>query len=377
MDYKKTALKKKILIILPTLHAGGAENYLLRFLSFVGNDEFDFTVLSINEEHGDLHKKFENTGAKISYLSISYFNPFRFFRFFRFLKNNQFDTICTFTGHFGGIPIYIGWIAGIPNRIAWHRRSTIAFQRSVLKSAYHSIISALLRKYATQILSNSAFALQNFYGDHWQRDSRMKVIPNGVDPSHISTQLSKSEARKKFQLPQDKFIIGHVGRFDPAKNHPFYFEVIAKLNRQKYKVHALFCGKNTDTDDFLKLQSTYGIRQYCTNIGLSTEVGAVLKTMDLFLFPSITEGNPNALIEAMIAGVNILASDIPPHRECIPVEYQSALISTRLMDTFIDRINQLISDKQEDHSSENLKNFALKEFSPNARFIDFLNQLKK
>ena len=55
--------EKKILIVLPTLHAGGSENYALRFIRFSSDLAVDWHVWSADAEHGDLHGLFEEAGC--------------------------------------------------------------------------------------------------------------------------------------------------------------------------------------------------------------------------------------------------------------------------------------------------------------------------
>src|SRR5690606_5688385 len=136
--------------------------------------------------------------------------------------------------------------AGVKRRIAFYRRSTNAFGNSHFKVWYNYLSILLVRKNATHILSNSRFALENFHGSLYQSDTRFKIIPNGVDSKLFDISISKEEARKKLNLPNDVFIVGHVGRYDPAKNHETIFKVACELKKWNKDVRFLFCGKDTD-----------------------------------------------------------------------------------------------------------------------------------
>ena len=124
---------QKILFIIPTLHAGGSENYALRFIRYCKDFPMVWYVWSANAEHGDLHSSFKETGCHTHYGSIGYYHPKRFYRFYRFLQRESFDIVCTFNGNFGGVALTIARLAGINSRIAWHRRSTNAFGTNPLK----------------------------------------------------------------------------------------------------------------------------------------------------------------------------------------------------------------------------------------------------
>ncbi|MCC5927639.1 MAG: glycosyltransferase [Cyclobacteriaceae bacterium] len=310
--------KKNVLFILPSVNAGGAENYALRFINFCGTEKYKWTILTPNTKRGDLHDNFLNFGCDVIYQRLGYVNTVTFLKFYSLIKIKNFDTVCSFIGNFGGVPLTIARIAGVKNRLAWHRRSTNAFKNTFGRNMYNRISNWLIRLNATSILSNSKFALDQFYGSYQNNDERFQVIPNGVNPTLVTTQLTKEEARQKLGLPADKFIIGHVGRYDPAKNHETIFKVATKFKEKSRDVTFLFCGRGTDSQGFKARLEDYGIRDLCYCLGLTENIAIVYKSMDLFYFPSITEGQPNALIEAMLSGVSVLPSEIPPILEVLP-----------------------------------------------------------
>lgn len=322
-----TFQKKKILFVLPTLHAGGAENYVLRFIKYIGSDEYEWHVLSLNLTKGDLHQRFLDLDCTIYYRSIGYYNPIKAFHFFKFLKRESFYTICTFNGNFGGVPLCISKLAKVKNRIAWHRRSTDAFQKSILKKMYNKFVNQLIRTNATSVLSNSAYAFKVFYSNYYLTDDRFKIIPNGIDPSDFDSVLSKTDCRLHLRLPLNTFLIGHVGRYDPAKNHETIFKTVQQLKSNGLLFAFVFCGKNTDSADFIKRVRYYNLEDVVFCLGLQEDLSLVYKSLDLFYFPSLTEGQPNALLEAILSGVPIIASNIEPIQEIIPEKFRNRLIA--------------------------------------------------
>ncbi|HEY0740167.1 MAG TPA: glycosyltransferase [Chryseosolibacter sp.] len=336
-------MKKRVLFVLPTLHAGGAENYTLRFIRYFRED-YDFSVMSLQKEKGDLHELFLNAGVRIHYNSLGYLDPIKWIRFFRFIKTGHFDVVCTMNGNFGGIPILISRLAGVRQRVAFYRRSTTAFSLSRLRLLYNQFVRNLVYRHATDILSNSAFAFKTFFIGLPQ-DQRFKVIPNGVEATQFDVAESQGESRALYRLPEEYFIIGHVGRFDPAKNHEFICKVARRLIKNQALVMIVFCGKHTDSQKFIDLLHSFGLQGHYRTLGLQENVAQVLRTFDLFLFPSQTEGQPNALIEAMLAGLPILASNIEPIKEATPESFHQRLIPITDDALVADLITRLIADR--------------------------------
>ncbi len=229
---------------MPSLHAGGAENYVLRLVQFARCDAFDWHVISPNPEHGDLHDAFVAGGVTVRYQRIGYFSPFKMLRFYHYLKEARFDVVCTLNGVFGGLTLAIANVAGVQSRIGWHRRSTPAFRPTLGRRVYARIALWLLERNSTRILSNGRAALDHFHGRYWPKDDRFGVIPNGVDARpFVSHGETKSESRRALGIPDEGYVVGHVGRFDPAKNHETIFRVAAELIKREPTVGFVFCGK--------------------------------------------------------------------------------------------------------------------------------------
>jgi glycosyltransferase involved in cell wall biosynthesis len=369
-------LKIKILFILPTLHAGGAENYALRFIRFCGSEQYEWHVLSPNLKRGDLHDDFEKAGCAIYYQSTGYFDLYKSYKLYKFYKDHKFDAVANFNGNFSGLSLLIATIAGVPQKIAWHRRSTDAFGNNLFKKSYNRFANQLVRWNATHILSNSQFALDNFYGSYQKNDKRFMVLPNGVDASLFDISKSKVEVRKILGLPIDSFIVGHVGRFDPAKNHETIFKVVAILKGKGVPFKFLFCGKGTDSVIFKSRLSYYNIESNVICLGLSNNVPLVYRALDLFYFPSVTEGQPNALIEAMLSGVPFIASNIPGIKSTIFDNKIDNLVDPYCIDTATFLISKFQSDNSILYNGE-IQRQAKQYFELTKRFIEFKNLFQK
>lgn len=366
---------RKILFVLPSLHAGGAENYILRFVAFC-ESTFDITVLSVNESKGDLHDSFTKLGVTIRYQSVGFVHPFRWIKLFKFMSDGEFDVVCTMNGNFGGIPIFIAKLAGIKSRVACYRRSTNAFKTNFIKRCYNSGVRDLVRAHATAILSNSHAAFHNFFGENVYKDARFKVIRNGLDARVIMTDRMKNDCRLQYGIPLDSFIIGHIGRFDPAKNHATIFKVIKNVVEVDDTIFFVFCGKDTDSDHFVRTMRRHGVQKNCILLGLQHEIRLVLKSFDAFYFPSLTEGQPNALIEAMLADLPVVTSNIPAIKEVLPPSSHSLLVGPTDVAAACKVIFQL-KDDETMRQQYRFKEWALEVFDYKRNMNSFKSELTK
>lgn len=309
----------RVLLILPSYDSGGAENYALRLISHSKSDGIEWHVTSANLTNRIMDGAFCRAGASVHYRAAGYGNPITLRRFYSFLCRYKFQAIMSFNGIFAGPSMKLAQLAGIPIRIAWHRRSTPAYRQSGARRIYAGLTKTLLNSTSTDILSNSTLALENFVGTDWREDQRCVVIPNGVDGATFQPDAqARQEVRGQFGIRDKAVVFGHVGRVDPAKNHAILLRTFALIARQELNAHFVVAGTGTNDRDFKNLVDAEGIGDLVTTLGIRKDIHRFYNAMDCFVFPSLTEGQPNALIEAMLSGLPIAASNIPPIRETTP-----------------------------------------------------------
>lgn len=363
--------KKKVCFIISTFNPGGTENYLLRFLKY-SNNKFDVTIICKNKEgyKGILFKQFKELKISIIHQPLGYINIKFFLKVYFVLKRGHFDTVCDMTGNFGGIPMFMAKILSINNRIVFYRRSSNAFKQTKINLIYNYVINKLVYNNATKIFSNSQHALHFFFPYKNKNDKKFKIIYNGFNFNDYLIQESKDEIRDTLGIKKDVFLIGHVGRFDSAKNHNTIFKVANRLSNLDSSFEFLFCGTETDSEAFKKQISDFGLTKCTHLIGESKEVPKILKMLDLFYFPSLTEGQPNALIEAMLSNLPILTSNIASIKEIIPKDNHRQLLDPYDIESAVEAII-LVKDNSEILKGHKLKNWAAERFNSEINFRIF------
>ena len=363
---------KKIVFFVTTLNSGGIENYLLRFLSFF-DGQIEPVVICKGNLFGELegdYRKIKN--IQLIKMDIGYFNLNSYYKVYELLKNNNIDTICDFTGNFSGLILFAANLAGIKNRIAFYRNSAIKFKKSFFKLFYNALVRLMVLYNATKIFSNSETALIYFYPNKYKDDIRFKVINNGID--FLSFLSSESLKKTEFDIPEKSFIIGHSGRYDSQKNHITILKVAEKICEKYDNIYIILCGKNTDvylSEIVLKNDILKGKVKI---LGYRNDINSILPIFDLFFFPSTIEGQPNSLIEAMIAGLPIIASNINPIKETTPKILHKELIDPFDVDGFCSRIEEYyLSKKKRDRSD--FSDWAKERFDSNILFNQFYKEL--
>ena len=328
---------------------GGAENYCLRLIAYAAIDRFDWHVTSGNLRNAVMESLYRDAGVTTHHMSPGYANPKLIWQFRRFLDAKDFDIIMSFNGIFGGLSLLLAKQRGIPVRVGWHRRSTPAYSATSGRRLYSAMSLRMLERSATHILSNSRTALDQFHGSKWRDNDRYRVIPNGVDADRFRPCAGLGHAvRGEFSIPLSSFVIGHIGRFDPAKDHETLLATVRAVRDRGLDARLLVAGTGTDSASFSARLRHYKLEDVASCLGPRQDVERLYQAMDIFLFPSVTEGQPNALIEAMLSGIRIMASDIGPIRETVPEFLHNSLFRAGDSSGAADLLLTTINDSSDD-----------------------------
>lgn len=316
-------MKIKVAFLVVGLNTGGIENYILRFLIHY-KDFIEATIYCKSGKSGEMENEYLQHDITIKKMKLGYFDLFQYLNFKKELENENFVAIVDFTGNFAGLSLWIAKKIGLKKRIVWYRNADDKFKKTKLRMAYNKLMNVLTYRNATNILSNSKAALNYFYKDYdWQLDKRFEVVYNGINTSQFVE--SKENLRKEFNIPDSAFVVGNIGRLNEQKNHKTAIEVAINLCKLYEDIFFIFCGKGVDVEYKNKIKEN-GLENKILLVGMRRDIINVLNTLDCFYMPSILEGQPNALIEAMIVGVPFVASDIEPIKETVPKDLHKYLI---------------------------------------------------
>lgn len=324
MNNRDKNKKIKCVFFVTGLDNGGIENYLLRFLNHERAILEKTFVYCKAGKFGQLEDSFRLIpNVTLIKQRIGYINIIDHIRLYFFFRKVKPTSICDFTGDFSGLILFIGMLSRIPNRISFYRNSSIRYKSNKLKRYYNNLLNRLTLKYSTQLLSNSYAAIDYFFRNNSYAKLKFGVIYNGIDSKKFL--LEKKSINEDLNIPKNSFIVGHVGRYNSAKNHNTLIDVAINLCKSNFDIYFILCGNDVKNN----LQERVDNENLHSRILLFNNyknIVEVFNSIHCFYFPSITEGQPNALIEAMISGIPIVASNIPSILETVPKNHHSSLI---------------------------------------------------
>jgi glycosyltransferase involved in cell wall biosynthesis len=136
------------------------------------------------------------------------------------------------------------------------------------------------------------------------------ILPNGVDQSRF--MLNRRECRKSIGLRRGEKMILYVGRLHPVKNVGALIAAFARVHRHFHDVKLFIVGAGPELSNLIKLAGNKHISGSIIFVGRVSpnDVPRFMVAADVFVLPSISEGSPSVVLEALAAGVPVLASNV-------------------------------------------------------------------
>lgn len=136
------------------------------------------------------------------------------------------------------------------------------------------------------------------------------VIRNGVDiKAFRETWGSKEDKRKSINVPQNAYVVGHIGRLSKQKNHTFLLEIFQKIAKKRTDAHLLLIGSGELQEEITEMIRQRNLEDRVTILSHRTDIPELLRTMDVMVFPSFYEGLSVTLVEAQASGLKCVVSD--------------------------------------------------------------------
>lgn len=292
----------RILHVIGGLNRGGAETWLVQTFRHIDRAKHQFDFLVHTDQPCALDPEVRSLGARIIPCpSLS--NPIRYGRnFLRILREmGPYDCVHSHVHRFSGYVLVLGRLAGVPVRIA---HSHLADREADSRWFYRVAMALLLRISATAGLGVSEQAAKSLFGQNWKSDSRWRVLHLGIDLEPFSRPVDVRKVRAEFGIAAHSFVIGHVGRFFPQKNHTFLLDIAKYLCAANPEAIFLLVGDGPLRNAMEDKAEDLGIARNIRFMGVRDDVFRLMKgLMDAFLLPSHYEGFPVVLMEAQAAGL--------------------------------------------------------------------------
>jgi len=302
----------RILHVIPALDRGGAEKQLGLLCGNIDRARFEPHVAVLARD-GPSRAELDAAGAPITVIGkYGKLDPFALLRLARHIQSVGPDIVHTWLFAANSYGRLAARRAGVTRIIAGERRL------DKWKAWYHVAIDKYLARRTDRIVANSP-AIVEFAVEHGIAREKFAVIPNAAPPHafHSDPPPPRDELLRKVGLPRNVRLIAAIGRLCPQKRIKDLIWAADLLKRARDDTHLLIFGEGPHRERLTRYRNQVEIADRVHFLGERGDLADWMPHFDLLWLASEHEGQSNAILEAMAAGVPVVASDIPGNRELV------------------------------------------------------------
>lgn len=333
--------RPRVLLLVNKLGGGGAERDVSVMCRHADSSSFAFEVWTLLGG-GDLEPIVRDAGVTIHCLDRRRaYDPVFALRAAREIARADFDLIHTMLP---AVAFY-----GALAKVLWRSPSPLIY--SELSAFPKKGLKTTLRTWAIRhcdaFCANSLGSQQ--YLEYTGVDSaKIRLVPNGHDVDRYQTMTAPRETvRASLGVAPDDRLAIYVGRLIPSKRVCDLLDATARLKRDGRPVRVLVVGEGPERERLEQQSAALGLASTVRFAGRRLDIPDLLQAADMFVFPSETEGLSNAVIEAALAGLPIVACDIGGVREIVLDGDGAYLVPVRQPEALARAVTQVLDDPEQ------------------------------
>ena len=193
--------------------------------------------------------------------------------------------------------------------------------------------------------------VSDYLADHLMRQhgldrTKINTIYNGVDLNYFDEVPNYPNVKNEFLQRGEQILIGAVGRLVPEKGLKYLLAAIPNVLKRFSEARLLLVGDGPLRTDLERIVTDLDLTGKVTFVGFRSDMREILSALDILVLPSLLEGFPMIILEAMAMATPIVASDIPGIREQLIDGKSGILVPTKDSNTLASAIIRMLEDKQ-------------------------------
>ncbi len=297
----------RVLQVVYSMDAGGIETMVMNYYRNIDRNKVQFDFLLHCNFKSYYEPEIESLGGKI--YRVPSYHPKELLKCKKALKqffeeHKEYKVVHSHINSYGAYVLSAAKKAGVPVRIA-HSHTSGKFYKINATLPFRVYTRIKLKNKYTQLYACSPEA-----AEFMAPAKPYTIVNNAVDVKRFSfNDNSRIMVRESLNIKDDDFVIGHVGRFSPEKNHEFILAVFEEVLKLKPNSRLLLVGGGKLLEEARNMAADMGISDRIIFAGIRKDIPDLLCAMDAFLFPSKFEGFPVSFVEAQSSDLPCVISD--------------------------------------------------------------------
>jgi sugar transferase (PEP-CTERM/EpsH1 system associated) len=327
----------KICYIIGQLRRGGAERQLYELVRGIDRNRFEPIVISLSQG-GHWADKIRELNIQVIELERRKNKEFaRLWRLIKLIRKIKPKIVHTYLFPANSYGRVAANVCRVPIIIA-SERSLPEIGKGKTKTMIY--IDKILSPFSHAIICNSLRASEVLIKHYSFNPEKVFTVYNGIDVAAISNNGNNENQKVTTK------VVGIVGSLEPVKNHKLFLQIAKIIIDQTSadSIKFLIVGKGSLRKELEEFAANLGIKDSVIFTGERTDIPELLHTMDVFVLTSQHEGLSNAVMEAMAAGIPVVATDVGGNSELIINDETGFLCLGDDSEAFAERVIYLLNN---------------------------------
>ncbi len=305
--------KIRILRIIGQCKSGGTEAIALNYYKNLDHTKIAMDFLFYGESLPRFQEVLSKYGDKVINITDYTDNLIKsIFDIKGVVSKGKYDIVHSQLNALNFFPLLGALLGGCKIRLA-SNHSTASLKYETKKSIIKYLIRPTVKWTANRYAACSKHAGEWCFGKKAIKDNKVHIIKNAIDLDVFKyDEAIRNKVRSQNDW-DDKYVIGHAGRFTEQKNHFFIIDIFKRVSEKCPNAILVLIGDGHLVQDVKQYSERLGLKEKVFFLGTRFDVNDLMQGMDLFLFPSLYEGLGNVITESQAVCLRSVCSNEVPY----------------------------------------------------------------
>lgn len=303
----------KILYVNYSLDVGGIETLVLAICKRLDAKQYVPEVCAFVDA-GRLQPEFEKAGIKVHIIKrVPGIDASLPFKLSKLIKQRGIDII-----HAQNVSSWLycapaSFLSGKPLIYTAHTSSDY----SGLHIYKWRLVENILARFTKRVTTVAAIIAEYMKKKEFVPANKIEVIYNGIDCKKYEQSVDVVLKKRELGIKESEYVIGNVARLTPVKNHELLITAFEQIKERIPNARLFVAGEGPLKEQLTDFIKQLSLESFVTLMGDRRDIHELLKVFDVFVLPSLKEGFPMVLLEAMAASIPVIATDVGGNKELV------------------------------------------------------------
>ena len=289
---------------------GGGEIKLLELIKLLNTEKYNITICSVGQG-GPLQSEFEKLGHEVVVFPKKFSFDFSLVtKVAQLMKDKEIDLVQTTLFYADVIGAYAAYLAKVPIVVSWEAVSHPYRAR-------HLMAYKLAKRKIDMVVAVSDAIRHQVVEERGVEPEKATTIHYGIDLDKYS--ISNKLTRADIGVRENDIVLGTVARYTDQKGHKYLIAAAPQIVEKFPNVRFVFVGDGPNRADMEKQIQQLGLQDHFLLLGFRDDVVDLLNIFDVFVLPSLYEGLPNVVLEAMACWKPVVATGVDGTVEAVKI----------------------------------------------------------